>query len=85
MSPLLRQTDLKGIEAVTQAGHLMFHGLRHSFNTRVLRTVDDLTLAMQICRLSSIELVKRYYHADEADVTKAIQSLPKPKLPEEDG
>lgn len=62
-------------------GQLAFHSFRHTFNTRIFGLVNDVALAMEICRLSSLALVKRYHHPDEDKIASTIQALPSPQLP----
>ncbi len=73
---------MKGIDETTEEGILTFHSLRHTFVTGVVTTGADQNLVMEICRLSSPELIKRYYHSSSKDRRAVLGALPVPKLPQ---
>ena len=72
---------MKGITVKTEEGVLTFHSLRHTFVTGVVTTGANQNLVMEICRLSSPELIKRYYHSTSEDRRAVLGALPVPKVP----
>jgi hypothetical protein len=49
--------------------------------TAVVSSGANTTLAMKICRLSSPELIKRYYHSTQAERSAVVALLPVPTMP----
>ena len=74
------EIDMTGIERETPEGWLQFHSLRHTMVTNVTGNTKSEALAMEICRISSPELLRRYYHPSQSDRQKAVESLPMPKI-----
>lgn len=68
----------------TRHGHLFFHGTRHTFNTRVFKSISSMALGMKVTRLSSIALVERYFKPEAEEIRSTIRKLPTAKLPDVD-
>lgn len=64
-----------GVKTETEEGRIDFHSLRHTFVTNVVSSGAPLPLVMQLARLSSPELVKRSYHAEESQARAIIEKL----------
>ena len=77
---MLRE-DLTGIDETTEEGVLQFHSLRHTMVTNTVSTGANQNLVMEICRLSSPELIKRYYHSTSEQRSAVVAALPVPKVP----
>ncbi len=69
-------SDMAGIDRDTREGRLGFHSLRHTFITNVVNNVSNSQLILEICRLSTPLLLRRYFHGDDQQRRAAIESLP---------
>ena len=74
--------DMKGIEKDAAEGRLTFHSLRHSFVTAAVNCVSNPQLVLEICRLSTPDLLKRYCHSRDEQLRAAVEALPSFGLPE---
>ena len=72
---------MKGIVVKTEQGTLTFHSLRRTFVTGAVTTGANQNLVLEICRVSSPELIKRYYHSSSEDRRTVLCALPLPKVP----
>jgi site-specific recombinase XerC len=62
----------------TRAGfdrHMNFHGLRHTFATKLLRSTGNLRLVQRACRHSNVNTTTIYTHVTNEDVARATETL----------
>ena len=75
--------DLNGTAKSGDGDRVDFHALRHSFISSLARTGASLGEMMDMARLSSAELIKRYSHGNDERRNTILSRLPEPKLPGE--
>jgi site-specific recombinase XerD len=54
---------------------LHFHGLRHTFATKLLRATGNLRLVQRACRHSNVNTTTIYAHVSSDDVARAAETL----------
>jgi site-specific recombinase XerD len=52
-----------------------FHGLRHTFATKLLRSTGNLRLVQKACRHANVNTTVVYTHVTNEDVARATERL----------
>jgi site-specific recombinase XerC len=69
---------LAKVERKTDKGHADFHALRHTYGTNLAKAGRTPQESQKLMRHSSIDLTMKFYtHLEVADLSEAVNSLPK--------